>query len=50
MGIFGDMFGSTKKLKEDKNKLMSDGLKHGSSLSSKYMNDRKKEVNKKKRK
>lgn len=48
MGLFG-LFGGSKKLKEDHKKLMSDALRHKSSLGGKFMNQRKQELNKKKR-
>ncbi|WP_312693885.1 hypothetical protein [Leuconostoc pseudomesenteroides] len=49
MGLFG-LFGGNKQLKEDHKKLMSDALRHKSSLGGKFMNQRKQELNKKKRK
>ena len=49
MGFFSS-FGESKKLKEDNKKLMSDGLRHKSSLAAKHMNERKQELKSKKRK
>ena len=50
MGLF-HLFGKNKQLLEEANKkLMSDALRHSSSLGGKLMNDRKQKLNKKKRK
>jgi hypothetical protein len=49
MGLFG-IFGKNKQLKEDHRKLMSDALRHKSSLGGKFMNQRKQELKKKKHK
>lgn len=49
MGFF-NFFGESKKLKKDNKKLMSDGLRHRSSLAAKHMNERKQELKSKKRK
>lgn len=44
---FLELFGGSKKLEEDNKKLMSDGLKHKSSLAGQKMNQRKQELKKK---
>ena len=49
MGLF-HLFGKNKQLEEANKKLMSDALRHSSSLGGKLMNDRKQKLNKKKRK
>jgi len=49
MGLFG-FIGKNKELKENHKRLMSDALRHKSSLGGKFMADRKQELKKKRKK
>lgn len=49
MGLFS-IFSKNKQLEKDNKKLMSDALRHKSSLGGKFMNDRKQSLKSKKRK